>query len=58
MELGVIGLGRTGANMARRLIEGGHKCVVFDVSPKAVKFRFKPGCVTEVAKELLSKNQN
>lgn len=142
----MIGLGRMGANMARRLIEGGHKCVVFDVSPKAVadlardkaveafstadlvrklekrravwlmvpagvvdkaacccpksqrasrwsrprcsagkryvnrrsgriigmktfgasaplkellrKFRFEPECVTEVAKELLSKNQN
>jgi len=36
MELGMIGLGRMGANMARRLIEGGHECVVFDVSPKAV----------------------
>jgi 6-phosphogluconate dehydrogenase len=36
MELGMIGLGRMGANMARRLIEGGHECVVFHVSPKAV----------------------
>jgi 6-phosphogluconate dehydrogenase len=36
MQLGMIGLGRMGANMVRRLIGGGHDCVVFDVSPKAV----------------------
>ena len=30
MQLGMIGLGRMGANMARRLIKGGHECVVFD----------------------------
>src|SRR4030095_10968514 len=36
MELGIVGLGRMGANMARRLIRNGHKCVVFDRSPKAV----------------------
>ena len=36
MQLGMIGLGRMGANMVRRLLKGGHQCVVFDVSPKAV----------------------
>ena len=36
MQLGMIGLGRMGANMVRRLIKGGHQCVVFDVSPRAV----------------------
>jgi len=36
MQLGMIGLGKMGANMVRRLIGGGHDCVVFDVSPKAV----------------------
>jgi 6-phosphogluconate dehydrogenase len=36
MQLGMIGLGRMGANMVRRLLRGGHECVVFDVSPKAV----------------------
>src|SRR3974390_2833458 len=36
MQLGMIGLGRMGANMVRRLISGGHQCVVFDVSPKAI----------------------
>ena len=30
MQLGMIGLGRMGANMVRRLIKGGHECVVFD----------------------------
>jgi len=37
MQLGMIGLGRMGANMVRRLIKNGHKCVVFDRSPQAVK---------------------
>src|SRR5881409_3400939 len=36
MQIGMIGLGRMGANMARRLLNGGHQCVVFDMSPKAV----------------------
>ena len=36
MQLGMIGLGRMGANMARRLLAGNHQCVVFDMSPKAV----------------------
>jgi 6-phosphogluconate dehydrogenase len=36
MQIGMIGLGRMGANMARRLLKDGHQCVVFDRSPKAV----------------------
>jgi 6-phosphogluconate dehydrogenase len=36
MQLGMIGLGRMGANMVRRLLKRGHECVVFDRSPKAV----------------------
>ena len=36
MQLGMIGLGRMGANMVRRLIRNGHSCVVFDMSPQAV----------------------
>src|SRR5271170_1051591 len=36
MQLGMIGLGRMGANMTRRLLRGGHQCVVFDMSAKAV----------------------
>src|SRR3954453_23445781 len=37
MQLGMIGLGRMGANMVRRLMKAGHECVVYDVSPDAVK---------------------
>ena len=37
MQLGMVGLGRMGANMVRRLIKAGHECVVFDVSPKSVE---------------------
>jgi 6-phosphogluconate dehydrogenase len=37
MQLGMIGLGRMGANMVRRLMRAGHECVVFDVNPESVK---------------------
>ncbi len=37
MRLGMIGLGRMGASLVRRLTKDGHKCVVYDVSPAAVK---------------------
>jgi len=37
MQLGMIGLGRMGANMVRRLLRGGHQCVAFDRSPKTVE---------------------
>ena len=36
MQLGMIGLGRMGANMVRRLLRGGHECIVYDRSPEAV----------------------
>jgi 6-phosphogluconate dehydrogenase len=36
MQIGMIGLGRMGANMTRRLLRAGHECVIFDVFPKAV----------------------
>jgi 6-phosphogluconate dehydrogenase len=36
MQIGMIGLGRMGANMVRRLIKAGHECVVFDMSSQAV----------------------
>jgi 6-phosphogluconate dehydrogenase len=36
-QLGMIGLGRMGGNMVRRLLRDGHRCVVYDQSPKAVK---------------------
>jgi 6-phosphogluconate dehydrogenase len=37
MQLGMVGLGRMGANMVRRLLRGGHQCVVVDRSPKPVE---------------------
>ncbi len=37
MQIGMVGLGRMGANMVRRLLKEGHQCVVFDVTPKAVE---------------------
>ena len=43
MQLGMIGLGRMGANMVRRLMRGGHECVVYDVSQKVVQELAKEG---------------
>jgi 6-phosphogluconate dehydrogenase len=37
MQLGMVGLGRMGANMVRRLMQGGHECFVFDLNPDNVK---------------------
>lgn len=37
MQLGMVGLGRMGANLVRRLIRDGHRCVVYDVNPDVVK---------------------
>lgn len=37
MQLGMIGLGRMGANMVRRLMKAGHDCVVFDIFPQSVE---------------------
>ena len=37
MQLGVVGLGRMGGNMVRRLMRGGHACVVFDLNAQTVK---------------------
>src|SRR5215472_7414118 len=43
MQLGMVGLGRMGANMVRRLMKGGHNCVVFDMSQKSVADLAKDG---------------
>jgi 6-phosphogluconate dehydrogenase len=45
MQLGMIGLGRMGANMVRRLLRAGHQCVVNDHHPEAVKDLVKEGAV-------------
>ena len=36
MELGMVGLGRMGSNLVRRLMADGHRCVVHDMDPEAV----------------------
>jgi len=45
MQIGMIGLGRMGANMVRRLLRGGHECVVNDRSPDAVKALVDEGAI-------------
>lgn len=45
MQIGMIGLGRMGANMVRRLLAAGHTCVVYDRSPEAVAALEQHGAV-------------
>jgi 6-phosphogluconate dehydrogenase len=45
MEMGMIGLGRMGTNMVRRLMRAGHTCVVYDIHPEAVGAIAKEGAV-------------
>ena len=45
MQIGMIGLGRMGANMVRRLLRGGHQCVVFDRNLDSVKDLAKEGAI-------------
>src|SRR5438128_2045744 len=49
MQFGMVGLGRMGANMVRRLIQKGHECVVFDMSPKVVNDLVKEDAVGAVS---------
>ena len=49
MELGVVGLGRMGANLVRRLSGAGQRCVVFDIDPDAVEALAKESGVTGVS---------
>ena len=46
MQLGMVGLGRMGANMVKRLVANGHECTVFDMSPKVVEELAKEKGVT------------
>src|SRR5215204_6746403 len=57
MRIGIVGLGRMGGNIARRLIRGGHECVVYDRSQEAVKELSREGAIstlslTHMAREL------
>jgi len=56
MQIAMVGLGRMGANMVRRLIKGGHTCVVYDNSQDAVALLVKEGAVgSSSPKEMTSK---
>ena len=56
MQLGMIGLGRMGSNMVRRLLKGGHDCVVFNRSPKPVEELVKEKAVGATSlKDLVNK---
>jgi 6-phosphogluconate dehydrogenase len=56
MQIGMVGLGRMGANMVRRLLKGGHECVVFNRSPKPVEEIAKEGAIASTSlKDLASK---
>jgi 6-phosphogluconate dehydrogenase len=58
MQLGMVGLGRMGANMAQRLMGAGHQCVAYDVHPEAVQALVKEGAVGATSLEdLVSKLQ-
>ena len=57
MQIGIIGLGRMGANMGRRLMRGGHSVVVYDLNPESVAKMVKEGAggaanFVELAKKL------
>jgi 6-phosphogluconate dehydrogenase len=58
MQLGMVGLGRMGANMVRRLMKAGHTCTVFDMSPQSVDALAKEGAVgSSSVKDFVSKLQ-
>ena len=56
MQLGMVGLGRMGANMVRRLLKNGHTCVVFDMSPKAVEELVQEKAVGSASLQEFAKN--
>ncbi len=51
MQLGMVGLGRMGANLSRRLMRGGHEVVVYDVSPDAVRLLEGEGAIASASLE-------
>ncbi len=56
MDFGMVGLGRMGANMVRRLMRGGHRCVVFDANAAPVEAVVKDGAVGATSlKDLVAK---
>lgn len=51
MQIGMMGLGRMGANMVRRLMRDGHECVVYDINPASVAALVKDGAVGTASME-------
>ena len=51
MQLGMIGLGRMGANMARRLMKADHECVVYDAHPETVQALVREGAIGSASLE-------
>jgi len=54
MELGMIGLGRMGTNLVRRLLRAGHPCVVYDLDPKAIQVLVNEGAIGTTSLEEFS----
>jgi 6-phosphogluconate dehydrogenase len=54
MEIGMIGLGRMGNNMVRRLLRAGHRCIVVDLQPNAVEALVKQGAIRSTSLEDLA----
>src|SRR5487761_1500179 len=55
MELGMIGLGRMGTNMVRRLMRAGHQCVVYDLQEETVQALAKEGAVGTTSLKVFAK---
>ena len=51
MQIGMMGLGRMGANMVRRLLKGGHECVVYDINPASVNALVSEGAIGATSME-------
>lgn len=51
MQIGMMGLGRMGANMVRRLLRDGHECVVYDINPASVAALVKDGAIGAASME-------
>ena len=55
MELGVVGLGRMGSNMVQRLLRAGHRCVVYDLNPRASAALVEDGALAAASLDDLAK---
>src|SRR5258708_29841 len=53
MQLGIVGLGRMGANMARRIMRAGHECVVHDIAADSVEALAREGAVPAKSPDVL-----